>query len=280
MAILYSLGWILLLASSRAMEVSTTTFPQIVEVDLIFPRNGSTYAPGPLLPFVWAVQNFRVAKPLYLTFVYSLDQVPPTSTNAFDQLRLGYITHNSTDPFFFYRSTYKTNDTESDWKFVWQWRVGGCKNNTDPSNEGTELGEVVLTGGDGGTSEIYFSTKKGAPQPDLAAATKDGTCDKTPAYTINMTDVLDVPLGTRYFDHLPTCPVLSTITPTPNPCGAKIDDAAASSISYALQSSACLGGSSAYVTCPPGAKNSAPRVKVISTQGLTLLMTTLAWLVL
>lgn len=38
-----------------------TTFSQIVELDLVFPRENETYASGGYFPFVWGVQNAAAA---------------------------------------------------------------------------------------------------------------------------------------------------------------------------------------------------------------------------
>ncbi|KAF3484074.1 uncharacterized protein GIQ15_03398 [Arthroderma uncinatum] len=269
----YCLGWLLLLACSRAMNAPTPTYPQTVEVDLIFPRN-ETYAPVPLTPFVFAVQNFHVSKPLYLHFSYSVEQDPYIDApSAGGHLYLDKANFSSSDPYFIYGWTPKLNNTEATWRFIWEWSAGNCSRSKNPV-EPLEFGSV------GRRNIIHFTTKNGAKQLDLVAATQDGTCDKSQAHTLNITEVLDVPSGTRYYNNQPLCPLLSTITPTPDPCGAKIDSAAASSISYAIQSSACIGGASPNVTCPPGVEpwSSARRTTEFST-GAVLLVATVAWLI-
>ncbi|KAK2875575.1 hypothetical protein FQN49_001599 [Arthroderma sp. PD_2] len=255
------------------MDAPTPTFPQTVEVDMIFPRN-ETYAPPQFMPFVFAVQNFHVAKPLFLQFYYTLDQVPYVSTSpTIGQRYLDGANYSSSNTHFEYGWTSKLNNTEGTWKLTWEWSAGNCSRSEDRA-------EPFQFGTDGRRSIVYFTTKNGAPSLDLVAATQDGICDKSEAHTLNITEVLDVPSGTRYYNNQPSCPLLSTITPIPNPCGAKIDSAAALSISYAIQSSACIGGASPTVTCPPGVEttNSAPRAVHFSAGGAALLAATLAWL--
>ena len=61
---LYRLSWSLLACcSSTGNAASDSTIPESVEFDFIFPRN-ETYAPAPLFPFVFAVQNSRFAAAL------------------------------------------------------------------------------------------------------------------------------------------------------------------------------------------------------------------------
>ncbi|EFR01559.1 hypothetical protein MGYG_04561 [Nannizzia gypsea CBS 118893] len=260
------------------MDAPTPTFPQIVEMDLIFPRN-DTYESIPLMPVVFAIQNFYVSKPLFLRISYSLEQNPYINgPNVNGHLYLDNADfHNDSDPYFLYSWTHNYNTTVGTWNFIWEWSVGNCSSAYDPA----EPFEPLHIGNTGGLNYLRFTTKHGAKMPDLAAASQDGHCDKLPAHTFNITEVLEVPLGTRYYNNQPSCPALSTITPTPNPCRVKIDPTAASSISYAIQSKACVGGSSPYVTCPPGVELwSSARGAAQLLPGAVLLVAIFAWVVL
>ncbi|EEQ31826.1 hypothetical protein McanMca71_007698 [Microsporum canis] len=274
----YFLGWLLLLACSWAADAPTPTYPQIVEVDMIFPRN-ETYAPTQLMPFVFAIQNFRVAKPLYLHFFYTLDQIPYNkSTSAVGQRYLNYANYSSSDTYFLYDWTRKINTTEGTWELIWTWSADNCSQpKKDPESH---LGSrIPLEVGSVGTRNIlYFTTKHGAKQPDLVAATQDGTCGESRADTVNITEVMDVPWDDSYYKTQPSCAVLSTITPTPNPCRAKIDSVIASSISSAIQSTACIASWNPIGSCPPES-TSTRRAVQFSAGGTALLAATLAWLI-
>ncbi|EFQ99441.1 hypothetical protein MGYG_02453 [Nannizzia gypsea CBS 118893] len=279
---LYFLGWLLLLACSRATDTPTPTSPQVVEVDLIFPRN-ETYAPIPLMPVVFAVQNFHAAKPLLLNFYYTLDHVPYTQPRPLIGLRhLQYANYTGSNTHFEYDWTSKLNNTEGTWIFTWEWRAMNCSQPDEAPPE-THPGQGIPLEIDtaGMRNILYFTTKHGAKQPDLVAATQDNICAKSQAETANITEILDVPEYDDYHGTQTTCALLSTITPTPNPCGVKIDSSMASSISYAIQSTACVGGLSPNVTCPPSAetRNSAHRAVQFSAGGVVLLAATLAWLI-
>src|SRR5262249_31149706 len=101
-------------------------------------------------------------------------------------------------------------------------------------------------------NHVMFTIKNGAQQPDLVAATSDATCAaNTESFTYNVTEILN---GTWTLDRstLDSCAVLASTLPTPppNPCGAKVDASAASSISAAITSSACAEVHP-VVSCPP-----------------------------
>ncbi|KND91190.1 hypothetical protein TOPH_04106 [Tolypocladium ophioglossoides CBS 100239] len=266
---LYCLGWwYLLLACSRAVDATNLTFPQTVEVDLVFPRNDDTYAPVPLMP-VFAIQNLHVSQPLFLDFHYYIIG-PPYKYNGLIQPKHGWANYSSgPDPYLVFHYTSQLNNTEGRWMLSWELRSGNCS----MSDEYAPLKVAGLVQ----RNYIYFTTKNGAQQPDLVAATQDGTCSKTESFAFNITGMLDVPLGSHY-NNQASCPTLSPAAPTPDPCRVKVDSASASSISYAIQSSACWGGLMPAFTCPPGYDKSAARRAVQSAVGGAAWLAGTAWL--
>lgn len=274
-------GWLLLIVCSWAVDTPTPTSPQTVEVDLIFPRN-ETYAPISLMPMVFAIQNFRVAKSLLLKFDYTLEQVPYIKTKPLYGISdLKYTNYSGSRNHFQYAWTTKLNNTEGTWLFTWTLRALNCSQPTeaDPEDPGPQkplhLETVIMS------NSVYFTTTHGAKQPDLVAATQDGACAESQADTMNITGILDVPWSDSYWGSQSACPLLSTVTPTANPCGVKIDSSAASSISYVIQSSACLSAVTPTVACPPGVEtaNSAHHAEQFLVSVAGLFAATLGWLI-
>ncbi|KAK2873818.1 hypothetical protein FQN49_002042 [Arthroderma sp. PD_2] len=254
----HRLSWWLLLAFSRAME--TPAFPQIVEVDLVFPRN-ETYAPVPFLPYVFAVQNFHAAKSLFLSFEYTLEKIPSDNIEYTPGRRS--LQH----------ANFSGSDLHIEWDYTDRLRQPG----NDFGNS-----EVNYINGSHtrGHHDVYFTSKKGGQQPDLVAATQDVACNKTVGDTFNITQEVESPPVLMLYKTQPLCPILSTISPPPKPCGVKINATKASDIFYTIQSRECDGGYSRRTTCPPGVgkKNAASRAEQSSAGRLVWLMVTLGLL--
>ncbi|WEW59002.1 hypothetical protein PRK78_004470 [Emydomyces testavorans] len=191
------------------------------------------------MPVVFAVQNIRAAESLKLEFYFYIEGY---SAPVSKDLRLANYS-NASDPTFVYDYVPVSNKTERQWPFIWQWEAKNCSIMSKNSRDYVD----VHTNGRG--NRVNFTTEKGAKLPDLVAATQDGICDKSNnSYAINITSLLDA--GRDYNDE--KCPVLASTAPAPNPCQVKINPSQASSISYAIQSSACNGGWNPAVSCPPG----------------------------
>lgn len=242
MALLQACLWCL-------VEAEAVTFPATVEIDLIFPHN-DTYAPSPLMPIVFAFQNSRLAAPLDPGLHYQIVDLRNASAGPVSSgiLDLQWANFTSSDPYFAFDSASELGDVESTWSLSWTLASGNCSGSPD---DGT-----VKFSGRNQDNSVIFTTKNGSPKPDLVAATSDGTCAHTEGYSFNVTGVLDVPPGGKY-DGRNSCAILSPVSPTLKPCGAKVDAAAASSISAAITATACAGAHP-VVSCPPN-HNAAPR---------------------
>lgn len=118
---------------------------------------------------------------------------------------------------------------------------------------------------------VDFTTRKGAQVPDLIVATDQSTCAaNTQTQTYNVTGTVDI-----FRPELDgTCAVLSSTSPSPapNPCGAKIDAAAASSISAAVTARVCAFPDP-QVSCP-----SKSQATGRSLGGLGGLVATVGWI--
>jgi hypothetical protein len=250
--LLYGPLWCLL-ALPPCRSAAQLTFPATVEVDLIFPRN-DTYAPTAHMPIVFAIQNSRYAAPLDLHFSYTIFRYNGFAggLEAYDwdavdfrQMVLKHADFSSSDPYFVLDSVpYMNSTTEgSTWKFLWTLSASNCSYGviTDPS----AISEAAIGGGIIASGKLYFpdpiefTTKNGAPSPDLVAATADDTCASSGNFTFSVTGTLEVPLPQLY-DGRNSCAILPTpySVPPANPCGAKLNSSAASSISSAVSSCA------------------------------------------
>jgi hypothetical protein len=237
----------LCLALLSDWSAALLTFPATAEVDLVFPRN-DTYANTVLMPIVFAIQNSQLAASIDLFFFWNIVQLQPPNNNSVTQgfLALKYA-NISTDPYFAWNSITNANATEGSWALNWSIYVWNCSATYGPMSE--DNGHVILN------KTLIFTTKEGAPQPDLVAATATGTCANTESFTFNITATLDQSYeeGMNY-EKANSCAVLDLDPklprPSANPCGATIDALSASSISSALTAMACTSFTP-VVSCPP-----------------------------
>jgi hypothetical protein len=220
-----------------------TTFPAVVEVDLIFPRN-DTYVPTPLMPVVFAIHNSQLADPLDMAISWVLLR---GTEPGFKFLETGTIElenahFSSNEPYFAIDSMSNISTSEGIWTFTWSLGTGNCSNGDTYSP--TIIGSNITTTFN---SQIFpvrtvFTTKNGMQQPDLVAATADDACANIESFTFNVTGTLDLPYTPNEYGNRKSCAILASLqsTPTPNPCGAKLNASAASSISAALSSCAAV----------------------------------------
>lgn len=194
------------------------------EIDLLFPRN-DTYAPVPVMPVVLGVQNFPLTFTLDPRIVWWFaspggddgDRIYTSATSA-NHIELVYVGENAGNP---YLATFWTDafmqGQEGSWEFWVKVSIASCSNSTsEPSHH--EYNKTVI-----------FTTKNGAPAPDLVAATSGGdTCTPTESFVFNVTET--IPNNDHFFLQ-PSCAVLGTgPSPTASPCAVKINASAASSI--------------------------------------------------
>ncbi|KAF7561915.1 hypothetical protein G7046_g2226 [Stylonectria norvegica] len=224
---------------------ANAAFPGIVEVDLIFPRN-DTYEPVHLMPIVFAVQNPLLASPLQVDLEWELwsQTNENISYGGLEHLGENNITNSTSNPFLWYWWSDKLFDREDVWSFVWHLDAYNC---TKFESE-QQSGSVILNFFEMGNG-ITFTTKKGAQQPDLVAATDSDTCGDTEGFTFNITATLEADTDGRRDIDLTKCALLGETSAKPDPCAVKIDTVAVSSISASMTDSACAV---AYpvVSCP------------------------------
>lgn len=232
--------------------------PETVEVNLVFPHN-DTYAPVPFIPIVFAIQNFHASRSLFLSFYFKIVGAPWWNTTIQEgimHMEHANYSNNASNLHFMYDWTNNLNNTKGHWAIIWDLYTANC------TDTGVGPGPLKLNG-ISQRKVVYFSTGDGAQQPDLITATNDGNCEKTGGFTFNITQVLDVSELNRYKVHQDVCPIIASVAPTPKPCLAKVDNTAASSISYAIQSKACMSGLNSKVTCPPEARGESAAIQLL-----------------
>ncbi len=192
----------------------------IVEVDLVFPRN-DTYAPGPLMPVVFAIQNPNLATPFFTIFwqIAGVDARGEPFQGRYLELADTNIT--GPDPIFRADYAWDLNGTETTWMLRWYLmrRTLSCYNGPEVNSSRHEL------------QSVWFSTKPGAPSPNLVQG--PGTCASS-GIAYNVTDIIlhaPEPSDASILDGV--CLVLSPpesgYVPA-KPCGVTVNETTAAAI--------------------------------------------------
>lgn len=225
----------------------------VVELDLIFPRN-DTYAPVPLFPVVFAVQNPSLAITLDALVSWSVNEygtLGSQSPHAYEHsINLQWLNGFSpSSPYLATAYIPTVEGIEGIWTFSWTLSSANCCENT--------TSQACFQNQD---SKLVFTTNNTAPAPDLVM---NETCSINQGFAFNVTGVEQ--LSFSHTGLQPSCAVLGA-SPTRQPCAATIDPNAASSISSALSLSACTA-TSVSCTAEPSSKSRGSPSYIISTAG-------------
>jgi hypothetical protein len=221
---LWALSWAL---SRLAAAQETVAYPATVEFDIVFPSN-KTYAPAPVFPIVFAVQNLAAAAPaapiMIQWAIFNMDDGTRIQGAA------NLPNTSSSDPYYFYvGNTWLTSAGHYGLKLSATDQYCPSpdydKANSRASDrlKGSLLDDI-----------LHFTLEPDAQQPDLGADMD--TCP-VPMATVEMTDD---PL--REPHSICAIPDSDSGQPPANPCAAKLDKEAASSISAKLAKSTCSTG--------------------------------------
>ncbi|KIH94357.1 hypothetical protein SPBR_09217 [Sporothrix brasiliensis 5110] len=238
------------------------TFPATVEIDLVFPRNGSTFHPGPKFPVVFAVQNAPAAASLDLFIevllhnssrgLFHLEHL--AALDASNASHAAAFAPNAPSTFYWHFATDKLQGTTAtDWTISWAILASNCSSTPGAEDDGGDNDSATDAG------IVSFSTNTNAAPPDLvAAAAADAasndlcSASSNEAVTYNVTAVQNVSTIESSSGHgkhgkhgkngtenrtAPACAVLPALRPTPNPCAARLDAATASNIAAAVNAS-------------------------------------------
>ncbi|KAE9373656.1 hypothetical protein N431DRAFT_337783 [Stipitochalara longipes BDJ] len=246
---------LLVVSSVASCLAQKATFPQNIELDLIFPRNNTVYAPTAHFPVVFAIQNAAIGWPYGL----AIDWIITSDSPVGDQYTWTEVDFNSSTealpspgPFLLIGSTNKTNAIDS---FALDFGFYINNASTDPTRDiypfSIPVGNhSIITI----PNTVYFSIAKGGIAPDVVV---DGKCPQGVGMfvveSISTTDSGTYPIvnPTVYTisdpnnDLYPGSEPLYT-SPEFNPCAMKVDKALASSVSVVLASQTLLPSATKY----------------------------------
>lgn len=232
------------LTFSLAVLAQATT-SGILELDLVFPRS-DTYAPSALFPFVWAIQNPRLTLPLDLNIEYTIYSI---STNY--RLRnFGYSLSQGRQ--LFQQRPFLCVPEHPQV----QYHRGHLEAALGPSRlaiapEPSTTWDTPPVRNSPTTAKPFSSPPSGAPSCRILSLPRP--IEPAPTQIITTRSMLPAPsyISPYEYDGRSSCAILPpSPPPAGNPCGAKVDPAAASSISAALTATACRFPSP-VVSCPP-----------------------------
>ena len=269
MRILALAGW-LPVALVGATDASIT--PGVVEVDLVFPRNDS-YAPTPVLPVVFAVQNSALAPSIapYISLtIWNWNNMSDTIVT--DHFVLTWENFSSSDPFFVHHS-YTGFNNEGNWWLTWHVVYQSC---TEESLQSPFSRRRIITNSTGWS--IGFTTENSTRELDVAAAINDKkSCSEQLhlerlGVAVNVTNALRVPdsASSEWLGRGDMCAVVASATPTPDPCRATMDSAAAASISSAVAARLCALRDPT-LSCPPKDERGENTAQQLAVGGLACL---------
>lgn len=225
------------------------TFPQNIELDLIFPRNHTVYTPSSNFPIVFAIQNPAPGWPYSLALDWDVSGNKPVG----DMYRWTEELFNSSykplpppGPLLIIGSTSYTNVTD---QFTLEWSFTISNASTDPFNnpynEPKGNHSITITGG-----SVYFQIATGGIAPEVVV---DGKCPQ--GVNMLVLESLSTTAAGTYPVVNPTLynttwnpndedvdPKIGLLyTPPPfNPCPVKADNALISSVSAVLASKTAL----------------------------------------
>ncbi len=198
----------------------------ILEVDLLFPRKGETYAPTDSMPVVFAFQNAELARYLNPVITYYLQRQSPYGDVKAYEHDLRWTTNLAGhEPYFAY-TFFNNFTTQGNWRMSWDLFWQSCDEHAGPYDRniiGNFSGDIV-----------EFTIKNDGRAVDLVAATtNNGTCPREYyGVAINVTDTTMSVKPEVNWRGNDTCVVVASSSPTPtaDPCRVKIDSDIAASM--------------------------------------------------
>lgn len=214
-------------------QQNTTIFPATVEVDLVFPRN-DTYAPAPLFPIVFAIQNAQAAAGLSFYLGWSIDDVHNDFygvTSDYRNLQSANYSASGNDPFFIVFYTTLLNGTEGHFYLQWMLSALSC---APPNPEDVfHLEQANYTEY---VDYTTFTLRNNAQKP--SAVTSQDSCP-IPITTFNVTGMMKLEDFPGHSLSPGVCALEAHPSPTANPCAVKVDSVVDSNISASVTALAC-----------------------------------------
>ncbi|KAH6617547.1 hypothetical protein F5144DRAFT_586783 [Chaetomium tenue] len=258
-------GWSLVASLACLGAAVNATDGGVIEASLVFPRN-ETYAPTDSLPVVFAFQNAELAEHFNFHIAYTIRNASNIWGNEsvnFSQ-SLKWANWSSHEPYFSSTLFKDKFMAEGEWQLRWEMSWGACEEDsflTPPPR----VSNLTLGG-------IDFTIKSGAQVVDLVAGTaNDKPCTEKLGLAVNVTG--QVKQDSR---HNECAVVVSSSTPTPNPCRVSIGSATAASISASWTARAC-NATFPPDFCPPEEDSSSQRLAVAGVASLAAAFGALAF---
>ncbi|KAL4811650.1 hypothetical protein BDW67DRAFT_18492 [Aspergillus spinulosporus] len=233
--------WLLTTLGAIA-ALGSTASSDILEVDLVFPRN-ETYTPTEWFPVVFAFQNPIRAQYLNFDVTYYIRPIDHNSQN--DTITrshdLRFANWSSHDPFFAH-AFHTLFDSPGRWRLIWTLTWQSCDEEGFPRYG---LSQMVRNSTDFSTD---FTIQEAGKKVDLVAATSETSCPDSgfeTAIAINVTDqTMDVPTWVRWSAAERTnntCVVVKSMPTTPDPCKVDVDQTVVESMQASLKARLCPG---------------------------------------
>ncbi len=221
----------LLVAASVAClsRVAHAAASSMFEVNMLFPRANTTYAPSPHMPFVFSVRNADRARDLHAVIRIFVESMPWRTESQYHYI---YMTNQSTATTDEIQFRYNFTDlftSENQWSLRWYLHWKSCYD--DPSRPDLETHTVYSDDND-----VTFSTSKGGEPPNLEAAGGDDASCANNGIALALPAEAKLLAGAIYpwpDSPVTKCFVVESSTTASGACSATIDAAAAASISSA-----------------------------------------------
>ncbi|KAK3332706.1 hypothetical protein B0T19DRAFT_457607 [Cercophora scortea] len=240
---------LLLLAAPTSTLAAATTYPAIIEFNLVFPRNNASYAPTPIFPFVFAIQNLPAAsEALHMTINWYIDQLTPSPSLLASGIidmdnHLPSTTTIQNQPPYLAAAWAADLPRGQSYSLLWQLQLSNCS--TPYPNGQAQLGST----GAYGTTHFTVAAGNGETEqePRLAMIMNPeaGRCESMQGHVVEIAETLVVPAprwdvnGGRAL-----CAVLANKPPSGlagNPCAAvgMLDEAVVGRLAATWTAEAC-----------------------------------------
>lgn len=237
MRCLYSLAcwFFLIFVSNGAAEELQQDSTGILDFDLVFPRNESTFVPSLMTPFVFFFRNPELIPILQPYAIYDIYNYSNTSQFIFDgRLDTRQINLSANHDPHFEVLYHRYLDLEGKWLMTLTTGVLNCVEDRYHYYNNSHYIDANYT-----KINITFTTKGPSGQVDLAAETSDKNCSSPVGLTIDVQNTIKVPEGDDRADEMvaEVCAVEPLVT-LADKCVA-VTPAAASSIAAEMTWRVC-----------------------------------------
>ncbi|KAM0297131.1 hypothetical protein ACHAPM_010000 [Fusarium culmorum] len=194
MRCLHSLAcWFFLIFISNgvAVEEPKSDSTGTLEIDLVFPRNESTFVPSLMTPFVFSFRTPQLVPILLPYLIYSVYNYSNTTSPALD----GRIVRESmnltaNDDPHFHVDYHRQLNVEGKWLMTLTAGVLVCYEDRHNLYNNSHFIDANYT-----KINITFTTKGPSGQVDLAAETSDKNCPSPVGLHIDVQDTMKIPQG-------------------------------------------------------------------------------------